>query len=70
MTTPVQSCEVPVYEAGCADLSLVIGTQILNYATGDSLDRQTLSVDVVPNHGLDHYPFDTYTAEGTVKVWN
>lgn len=67
-TTPVQSCALPVQAWGCADLNLVIGSQILSYSTGDAIERRTIAIDVRPDDPLDNYPFDTYTATGMVKV--
>jgi hypothetical protein len=69
VTTPVHSCRLPYVNAkGCADLKFVFGNHITSYATASGLTREVFSVDVTSVRGLDNYPFDTYTAEGTVKV--
>jgi hypothetical protein len=68
-TSPVHSCKMPfVNGKGCADLKIMFDKHAMSYATSQGLTRQVFSVDVDSVRGLDNYPFDTYTATGTVKV--
>jgi hypothetical protein len=67
--TPVQSCALPVDKAGgCADLQLVVGSQTLQYSTGQPMDKQIVTLDVGAIRGFENYPYDTYRAAGFIKV--
>lgn len=68
--TPVQSCStMPADKAGgCADLQLVVGSQTLQYSTGQPMDKQMVTLDVDAIRGFENYPYDTYRAAGFIKV--
>jgi hypothetical protein len=67
-TIPVSSCHQATLDAGCADMIISYGSQGTSHSTGDYMGRMPVNVDAATEHGLDYYPFDTYTATGTVRV--
>ncbi len=70
-TTAVPSCKIQRLTGwGCATLNINFGSKQLIFATGDGFGRRTETVDVSADAPLDNYPFDSYTATGTVKVWH